>query len=190
MYHQKHISPAHSYHAAGGFSIFAIAYRREGQSLSPTQIWRYLQFTQIVQLCKCVVTGRCGHRPLQTLCGLALVRSCPWVRAAGRTEASAPTDAYRFALVHQNRQRCTAREGQAPPLHYDEIITYSLFTITSYPSCPSPTLRLKTSNIHKNARRLLPAGVPYLYSFISFRRAMLIVPSCMELIHCKLLPQP
>ena len=158
MHHQKHISPAHSYHAAGGFSIFAIAYRREGQSPSPTQIWRYLQFTQIVQLCKCVVTGRCGHRPLQTLYGFALVRSCPWVRAAGRTEASAPTDAYRLALVHQNWQRCTAREEQAPPLHYDEIITYSLFTITSYPSCPSPTLRRITSNIHKNARRLVPAG--------------------------------
>ena len=40
--------------------------------------------------CACC-TGRCGHRPLQTVCGFASVHPCLQVRTAGRTEASAPT---------------------------------------------------------------------------------------------------
>ena len=40
--------------------------------------------------CVCC-TGRCGHRPLQTVCGFASVHPCLQVRTAGRTEASAPT---------------------------------------------------------------------------------------------------
>ncbi len=35
--------------------------------------------------------GRCGHRPLQTLCGFAGVRPFLRVHSAGRTESSAPT---------------------------------------------------------------------------------------------------
>ncbi len=56
-------------------------------------------------------TGRCGHRPLQTLYGFAGVHPCLRVRAAGRTEASAPTGAYHFALVRMDLQYCTARAG-------------------------------------------------------------------------------
>ena len=44
-----------------------------------------------------------------------------WVRTAGRTGSSAPTGAYRFALVRMDLQYCTARAGQAPPLRYDEL---------------------------------------------------------------------
>ena len=36
------------------------------------------------------------------------------MRSAGRTGSSAPTGAYRFALVHSNLWRCTAREGGNP----------------------------------------------------------------------------
>ena len=39
-----------------------------------------------------------------------MARPCSQVRPAGRTEASAPTGAYRFALVRPYPQRCTARE--------------------------------------------------------------------------------
>ena len=56
-------------------------------------------------------TGRCGHRPLQTLYGFAGVHSFLTVRPAGRTGSSAPTGAYHFALVHPYLQRCPAREG-------------------------------------------------------------------------------
>ena len=60
-----------------------------------------------VQFCNCIPPGRCGHRPLQTLYGFALVRSDLQVRTAGRTEASAPTgapfrtSAVKFAVLHR-----------------------------------------------------------------------------------------
>ena len=46
--------------------------------------------------CVCC-TGRCGHRPLQTVCGFASVHPCLQVRTAGRTEASAPTGCCAFS---------------------------------------------------------------------------------------------
>ena len=52
--------------------------------------------------------GRARHRPLQTFYGFALVHSCSQVRAAGRTEASAPTGAYHFAWVRADLRRCAA----------------------------------------------------------------------------------
>ena len=64
--------------------------------------------------------GRARHRPLQTLCGFAGMHSFLQVHTAGRTEASAPTGAYRSTLVQSNFQHCAARAGQAPPLRYDE----------------------------------------------------------------------
>ena len=60
--------------------------------------------------------GRCGHRPLQTGYGFALVRPCLWVHTAGRTGSSAPTGACRFALACAILRRCTA--GRGKPLPY------------------------------------------------------------------------
>ncbi len=42
--------------------------------------------------------GRCGHRPLQTLCVFALVRSILQVHTAGRTGSSAPTGCVPFRI--------------------------------------------------------------------------------------------
>mgnify|MGYP004502341973 CR=1 FL=1 len=91
--------------------------------------------------------GRCGHRPLQTVCVFAEVHPCLQVRAAGRTEASAPTGACRFALVHSILQRYAARAGQAPPLRYDE--TRGSPEITTRPLISRPR------------RQLPPSGKPW-----------------------------
>ena len=60
-------------------------------------------------------TGRARHRPLQADRVFASVDSFLWVRRAGRTEASAPTGAYRSTLVQSNFRHCAARAGQARP---------------------------------------------------------------------------
>ena len=65
----------------------------------------------------CALCGRARHRPLQMLYGFAGVHSCLQVRTAGRTEASAPTGAYRSALVH-SKFATVYRAGGVEPLPY------------------------------------------------------------------------
>ena len=93
--------------------------------------------SQIVRFCGCIVAGRCGHRPLQTFYGFALVHPFLRVRPAGRTGSSAPTGACHSALAHSIFQRRTARAGQAPPLRYDETWQQ----LKTYHPSPHPALR-------------------------------------------------
>ena len=58
--------------------------------------------------------GRARHRPLQMLYGFAGVHSCLQVRAAGRTEASAPTGACRSALVRAELAGASCAGGACP----------------------------------------------------------------------------
>ena len=61
--------------------------------------------------------GRCGHRPLQTLYGFALVRPGLRVHTAGRTEASAPTGRCAWLPVERAGLRLRpAGRGRTPPL--------------------------------------------------------------------------
>ena len=68
-------------------------------------------------------TGRCRHRPLQTLCGFAGVRSGLRVCTAGRTGSSAPTGAYHFALVH-SKFATVYRAGGVEPRPYANLMLW------------------------------------------------------------------
>mgnify|MGYP004639640179 CR=1 FL=1 len=60
------------------------------------------------------------------------------------------------SALRQRNDTAYQREGQAPPLRYDEIITSSLFTLTSYLSRPSPTLRRILKRIPPTTSLLFP----------------------------------
>ena len=76
-----------------GIFVFVIAYRREGQSPSPTQIWWYLQITQTVQFAGATTRVDVGIDPYKRCTFPPMVRPYLRVHTAGRTEASAPTGA-------------------------------------------------------------------------------------------------
>ena len=61
--------------------------------------------------------GRCGHRPLQTVCEFASACSISLVQPAGRTEASAPTKDFTFLPKIVQFCGCVLRgRGRTPPL--------------------------------------------------------------------------
>ena len=83
-----------------------------GRTESSAPTGRCALSPSIVQFCDCVPPGRCGHRPLQTYCVVAV--RCADLR------------------VHP------AREGQASPLRYDEMGFIKPFRSGTPPVLQSP----------------------------------------------------
>ena len=126
-----------------------------------------------IRICRCILSGGQGRPPLQDvlrgrrpLCKFAII-SC-----AGGVEPR-PYDVtvkfYEFARMRSNLWVRPAREGQAPPLHYDErsMVRWdgpmwssaptNFFTIHSYFKPPLPYVTTK-----KSPRCALRSGVLFL----------------------------
>ena len=73
-----------------GNGKFATTYRKNGRATVRVDATPADQFRGATAR-SAALSAEDGHRPLQTVCGFALVHSCSRVCAAGRTGSSAPT---------------------------------------------------------------------------------------------------